>query len=73
MPPPRCPERRGPRRMLCECVRMVRARVCVCAPGLAELQSLCILEPKTWRCRCSCPRCCFILGEKLSLVCSLYL
>ena len=59
----------------CVCVCVVRAHtyVCVCALGFAELQSLSILEPKTWRCQCSCPRRYFILEEKLSLVCSLYL
>lgn len=56
---------------------MVRdACVCVCVwcvLSLAELQSLSILELKTWGCQCSCPRRYLILEEKLSLVCSLYL
>lgn len=55
---------------------VMHACVCVCVwcvLGFAELQSLSILEPKAWRCQCSCPRRYFILEEKLSLVCSLYL
>lgn len=58
---------------VCVCGVCTHICVCVCVLWFAELQSLSILEPKTWRCQCSCPRRYFILEEKLSLVCLLYL
>ena len=62
------------RRPVCDACGCVCVCVCVwCVLGFAELQSLSILEPKAWRCQCSCPCRYFILEEKLSLVCSLYL
>lgn len=58
---------------VCVCGVCTHMCVCVCVLSLAELQSLSILELKTWGCQCFCPRRYFILEEKLSLVCSLYL
>lgn len=61
------------------CVRACAVSSCVCVHarvrerlGLLNFSHLPNPEPETWRCRCSCP-CCFILEEKLSLVCSLCL
>lgn len=66
-------------RALCVCVRVhalcvcVRVRACPRTHAGLPSSSHCPHVSQTWRCRCFRPRHCFILEEKLSLVCSLYL